>query len=372
MKQGICVQHDGSTYKKDKRPVMIEADLWRIINYGGGREPDRKLFPDTTKYPPRSEGAFDNVNGPNNFYLSLAGIFQKSWEPNWAINDRFFACAPAGRSVIVPIGFFPPSVANGYPASAREKQVGMLMGEGGPLNWPVVKDMVREYVSRNAGRVWMYEAFNEPLVQARTYGGPEVVAELTRILAEAVYDLDPGALIGGSPLSNIRGGSASYWQTLFDAVDSTGTRMCDYLDVVSVHTYCYPEGTTHHPDEVGAVHLDYWVPKFIEDVLAPRELQDLPLVASEFGIEFAYTPTNQYDKPLLNPDGTPQHIVLTEAEAAARVISYFDAHERNGFAAACMHSHAGGPMGQPLSYDISRSIGGQRGWNQWRAKRGSR
>lgn len=248
----------------------------------------------------------------------------------WDGLDEWVAMLPPGRSGIYVLNFGAAWHVGGRSfVSTYEANEG-LYNKKGPYDIAAWVEWCGRLAERYTGR-FDYEIANEPgrewIWEENGGDGGVELAMLTRLARETIKPLDPGARILSPSNSNVRGaGADSRWVRMLSASDGRGARLCDHLDVLSVHTYPkYPTEWVPKSNECGPEHLDWWMPN-LRAMVAHLPVAQMPIWATECGY-ITFTPftlrgqTITYQQP-----ATPE----TEARRAAFFRECVLAHQRAG------------------------------------------
>lgn len=229
-------------------------------------------------------------DGPTYAY-SWAGICKSGPTPDWTALDQCLARLLPGRSVIYQLGQV-PQWAIKRPFTADEIKQGYALA--GPIDQAAWSEWCKAVATRYRGR-FDYEIANEPGAWLRDPAGPAEMVEMTRLAHEVIHAIDPGARVMNAPLSNIAGGALALYEKMFSARDTKGTRLADYIDAVSTHTY---------GDEASG-SLKSWVADFMpafRSMLAANGCGDLPIWSTESG---------HRNTPSLTPEQAAQWVRMT-------------------------------------------------------------
>lgn len=266
-------------------------------------------------------------DGPTYAY-SWAGICKTGPAPDWTALDMAVTRLLPGRTIVFQLGHV-PQWAVSRPFTAAEVAAGYA--QHGPVDMLAWATWCSSVAQRYRGR-FDYEVANEPTAWLRDDpAGPAELVEMTRLAHEAIHAVDPGARVMNAPLSNIAGGALALYEKMFSARDTKGTRLADYIDAISTHTY----GDESSGDLVS--WLERPMPAF-RSMLDANGCGSLPIWSSESG--HRSTPT------------------LTSAEAEEWVRMTVQMHRDLGFSALTYFAWDSANCG------IKNSRGACRAWQQ--------
>lgn len=172
--------------------------------------------------------------GPTGGY-GWAGINPADGVWDWGPLDLAVSRLLPGRTIIMQLGHVPEWALVGRKFTPAESANWFALN--GPVNKAAWSTWCTAVATRYIGR-FDYEVMNEPTAWLRDDPkGPAELVEMTRLAHEAIHAVDSGARVMNAPLSNIAGGALSLYEKMFSARDTKGTRLADYIDCVSTHTY---------------------------------------------------------------------------------------------------------------------------------------
>jgi hypothetical protein len=224
-------------------------------------------------------------------YTAWPWIEPNRGEWQWAVADRLIQLAADHRvEVVLPLGLSPTW------ASARPAEPSAY-GHPGFAAEPADLDDWRRYVetvvSRYAGRVHVYEIWNEPNLASFYTGDVAQMVRLCHLAYNIIKRVDPAAQVV-SPAATTMDGVP--WLDRFLAAGGAGC-----FDVVGFHLYVWP----------GAPEAIVPLVARIQEVLAARGVGDRPLWNTETGWYVAR------GRPA--PGGKEHPGALSESDAAATV-----------------------------------------------------
>ena len=159
-----------------------------------------------------------------------------------------------GKKILAVLGY---EAAWLYPQGKRKRYIA-------PENIPLFLNFVEETVKHFKGRVHVWNIWNEPNLMFSYWKGPRKdYIELTRLTAQKIREVDPGAYILGG----------AFWRApagLIKKMYKAGA--LENLDGLAFHPYSvYPQGSTRAHDKLLNIlsTINYAVPVWITEVGYP-------------------------------------------------------------------------------------------------------
>ena len=151
-----------------------------------------------------------------------------------------------GWQVIVPLAFSPrwASARPNEDAFNDPARIGWSAEPADIADW---RDYVRAVVSRYAGRVHIYEVWNEPNNRNFYTGSIAALIQLQREAYTIVKEIDPNATVVSPAVAHNAGTGLTY----FDRLLSQG--IAPYIDVVAYHFYIDADPPESLPDVISTV-----------------------------------------------------------------------------------------------------------------------
>lgn len=222
-------------------------------------------------------------------YVTWPFLQPQRGEWSWDRLDRLVALAEARRvEVLLPLGLTP-----GWASARPDEYSAYRPGQAAePADLDDWRRYVEAVVNRYAGRIRLFEIWNEPNLKSFYSGDIDSMVRLCRDAREVIKRADPRNLLV-SPSATLAGGPA--WLDRFLAAGGT-----DCFDVVGFHFYVTPDPPEKMLERVAEVRR----------VMAAHGISDRPLWNTEDGVFI------DAKRPRLNGKA-PGRVVLGEPQAAA-------------------------------------------------------
>jgi len=146
----------------------------------------------------------------------------------------------AGRTISCVLGFIPPwaTTQPSYDDGNGVVSVYAPYASNPPDSMTTWANHCSAVATRAAGRIAIYEVWNEPNLGGRWFNGTvQQLAAMQRVAYQTIKAIQPSAIICAPAYSGITSSARTYFDSFYNASDGATGKAKDWIDAHAIHTY---------------------------------------------------------------------------------------------------------------------------------------